>query len=66
LQTHIKWDYIGKKVHLFVPSYIEKALKRFQHPPPIVPQDQPHEHVKKPYGEKNPNGKPTQHLPTSQ
>jgi hypothetical protein len=48
----IKWDYAGKKVHLSMPSYLEKALKRFQHPPPILPQDQPHQHVKKTYGMK--------------
>jgi hypothetical protein len=48
----IKWDYVGKKVHLLMPSYIEKALKCFQHSPPIVPQDQLHQHVKKLYGEK--------------
>jgi hypothetical protein len=35
-----------------MPSYIEKALKRFQHPPLIVPQDHPHQHVKKLYGQK--------------
>ncbi len=35
-----------------MPSYIEKALKRFQHPPPIVPQDQLHQHVKNLYGKK--------------
>jgi hypothetical protein len=35
-----------------MPSYVEKALKRFQHPPPIVPQDQPHQHDKKKYGAK--------------
>jgi hypothetical protein len=49
----IKWDYVGKKVHLLMPTYLEKALKRFQHPPPtIVLQDQPHQHVKKLYGAK--------------
>ncbi len=48
----IKWDYVGKKVHLSMPSYVEKALKRFQHPPPIIPQDQLHQHVKKTYGVK--------------
>jgi hypothetical protein len=48
----IKWDYAGKKVHPFMPSYIEKALKRFQHPPPTIPQDQPHQHIKKTYGAK--------------
>ncbi len=25
----IKWDYVGKKVHLLMPTYIEKALKCF-------------------------------------
>ncbi len=29
---NIKWDYVGKKVHLSMPSYVEKALKCFQHP----------------------------------
>ncbi len=48
----IKWDYAGKKLHLSMPLYVEKALKQFQHPPPIIPQDQPHQHVKKTYGAK--------------
>ncbi len=55
----IKWDYVGKKVHLSMPSYVKKVLKHFQHPPPIILQDQPHQHIKKLYGEKNPTGKPT-------
>ncbi len=48
----IKWDYVGKMVHLLMPSYLKKALKRFQHPPSIVLQDQPDQHVKKSFGEK--------------
>jgi hypothetical protein len=48
----IKWNYAGKKVHLLMPSYVEKAIKRFQHPPPIVPQDQLHQHIKKTYDAK--------------
>ncbi len=36
----IKWDYAGQKVHLSKPSYVMNALKHFQHPPPIVLQDQ--------------------------
>jgi hypothetical protein len=48
----IKWNYLGKKVHLSMPAYIENALKQFQHPSPIVPQDQPHPHVQKMYGAK--------------
>jgi hypothetical protein len=35
-----------------MPSYVEKALKHFQHPPPIGLQDQLHQQVKKLYGEK--------------
>jgi hypothetical protein len=48
----IKWDYIGRKVHLSMPTYIQKALKCFQHPPPQIQQDQPHPNVKKTYGAK--------------
>ncbi len=48
----IKWDYPGKKVHLSMPGYVEKALKRFQHPPPKVKQDQPHPHISKTYDAK--------------
>ena len=48
----IKQDFAGKKVHLSMPIYVEKALKRFQHSPQIVPQDQLHQHVKKMYGAK--------------
>ncbi len=48
----IKWDYPGKKVHIAMPFYLENALKQFQHPPLIVPQDQPHPQVKKEYGAK--------------
>ena len=48
----IKWDYVGRKVHLSMPTYIQKALQRFQHPPPMKPQNQPHPSVKKTYGAK--------------
>jgi hypothetical protein len=48
----IKWDYVGRKVHLSMPKYIQKALQRFQHPPPKKPQNQPHPSVKKTYGAK--------------
>jgi hypothetical protein len=60
----INWDYVCKKVHLSMPSYVEKALKRFQHPPPIVPQDQPHQHVKKLYCEKIQLTNPLDTFPT--
>jgi hypothetical protein len=48
----IKWDYADKKMHLSMPSYVDKALKCFQHPQPIIPQNQPHQHNKKTYGAK--------------
>jgi hypothetical protein len=48
----IKWDYASKMVHLSMPSYVEKALKHFHHPPPIVLQDQLHQNIKKMYGAK--------------
>jgi len=35
-----------------MPAYVENALKRFQHPFPVVPQNQPHPHVHKTYGAK--------------
>ncbi len=49
----IKWDHPVKKVHILMPLYLENALKQFQHPPPIVPQDQLHPHVKNNMGQKS-------------
>ena len=46
----IDWDYKGRQVHLSMPGYIEKALKRFGHERPRKRQDQPHEHVPPEYG----------------
>jgi hypothetical protein len=51
----IKWDCASKKVRLLMPSYVEKALRRFQHPPPIVLQYQLHQNVKKMYGAQHAN-----------
>jgi hypothetical protein len=48
----IKWDYPGRKVHLSMPGYVNKALTRFRHPPPAKRQDQPYPHVKPNYGAK--------------
>mmetsp|Transcript_35759 Transcript_35759/g.55005 ORF Transcript_35759/g.55005 Transcript_35759/m.55005 type:complete len:135 (-) Transcript_35759:380-784(-) len=31
-------------------GYVQKALRRVQHPPPIKPQNQPHEHTVPNYG----------------
>ncbi len=46
-----------------MPMYVEKALKRFQHPPPIVPQDQPHQRVKKTHGAKVQHANPPNSSP---
>jgi hypothetical protein len=59
----IKWDYPGKKVHIAMPFYLENALKQFQHPPPIMPPDQPHPHAKTQYGAKVQHAKPHDNTP---
>jgi hypothetical protein len=48
----IDWDYIGQTVHASILNYIPKALTRFQHPTPCIPQHQPYPHVKPTYGTK--------------
>ena len=35
-----------------MPGYVQKALTRFQHPPPAKQQDQPYPHIKPNYGAK--------------
>ncbi len=47
-----------------MPLYVEKELKQFQHLPPIVLQDQPHQHVKKTYGAKVQDANPPNTSPT--
>ncbi len=49
---HFDWDYARREVHLSMPGYVTKALKRFQHPPPSKPQNQPHPHIPPKYGAK--------------
>ena len=46
----LEWDYIQRKVHLSMPGYIPRALKRFEHEPPLKRQDQPYPHVPPNYG----------------
>jgi hypothetical protein len=46
------WDYERREVHLSMPGYVTKALKRFQHPTPSKPQNQPHPHIPPKYGAK--------------
>ena len=38
-------DYVGQQVHLSMPGYVEKALKRFEHERLRKRQDQPHKEV---------------------
>lgn len=46
------WDYEKREVHLSMPGYREKALKRFQHERPAKPQNQPYPHIPPKYGAK--------------
>lgn len=48
----VKWDYKEKKVHLYMPGYIEKELEGFHHTKPSKPQNSPHPHVPPKYGQK--------------
>jgi hypothetical protein len=48
----VRWDYPGKEVHLLIKMYTKNGLKQFQHPPPVMPHDQPQSHVHKTYGAK--------------
>ncbi len=41
----INWDYKSHKVHLSMPDYINKALVRFNHTPPVKSQHQPNPHT---------------------
>jgi hypothetical protein len=60
----ITWDYDRCKVHLLMPTYVQKALQCFQHPPPRIQQKQPHSHVKKKYSVKEQFAKPINETPT--
>jgi hypothetical protein len=42
----IDWDYMGRAVHASMLDYVPKALTRFQHTPPRIPQHQLYPHVK--------------------
>jgi hypothetical protein len=48
----LDWDYDKRTCDLSMPGYIERALKRFQHPTPSRPQHSPHEWQKPKYGAK--------------
>ena len=46
------WDYDNRRVHLSMPGYIDKALKRFGHDQPKKAQNSPYPHVAPSYGAK--------------
>ena len=48
----IKRDYANGKVHIHMPGYIEKTLKRFKHDHPSKAQNSPHLHKITGYGTK--------------
>jgi hypothetical protein len=48
----IDWDYDKRKVHLSMPGYVAKALKRFHHQKPTKLQHQPYPHAPVKYREK--------------
>ena len=46
----LNWDYAPREVHLLMPGYNAKGLKRFGHKAPTKCQDSPHEHAPIKYG----------------
>ena len=48
----LKWDYDRKNVDISMPNYVNKALARLHHPPPIKPQHYPHTYNAPIYGHK--------------
>ena len=47
---HLRWDYPGRKVHLAMPGYVEKALREFLHEYPRRKQYSPFPCAQKKYG----------------
>ena len=47
------WDYNICKVHLYIITYVNDALKRFHRSNPRKPQDQPYPHINPNYGAKS-------------
>jgi hypothetical protein len=46
----IEWDYQDGKVHIHMPGYLDKAMTRFNHKPPLKIQNSPHRHINITYG----------------
>ena len=60
----MEWDYEKREVHLSIPGYVKRALKRFQHELHKV-QNQPYPHVPPNYGAKVQYAKPKDESPPS-
>jgi hypothetical protein len=54
----LDWDYECGEMHISMPEYVEKALKKFNHKPPAKPQNQPHPHQPIVYGAKKQHSQP--------
>jgi hypothetical protein len=50
----LDWDYANGTVDLSMPHYVAKALQRFQHPTPTIPEHAPHDWIRPTYGSKQP------------
>ena len=48
----LNWNYTTRTCDLSMPSYVQQALHKFQHPPPSKPQDSPYHAMVKQYGVK--------------
>ena len=48
----IKWNYPGNYVDISMPNSVSKALERFQHPIPPLPQKSPQKWLAPAYGAK--------------
>jgi hypothetical protein len=46
----LAWDYVQRTVDISIPGYVERALLRFKHSPPLRPQHSPHAWQKPIYG----------------
>jgi hypothetical protein len=48
----IDWDYGRHQLHISMPKYVSKAMKRFNHSPPQTAQSSPYPHTRPNYGAK--------------
>jgi hypothetical protein len=50
IEVTIQWDYANHTVDISMPGFIERALQRFLHHPPVRPQHSPHRAAPTVYG----------------